>query len=131
MSSAIRGNTVTLSIGGDTIAESRDFSLSFDVSDIDVSSRDSNRWGEFLVGNVGWTISGGALYIASDVAKKIMLAQVSAASPTTFTAIVTIGSQTFTGSAVVTSLEISAPYEGAVEYSFSLKGSGALTISAS
>lgn len=131
MSSAIRGDTVTLTIGGDVIAESRDFSLSFDVGDIDVTSRDSSRTAEFLVGRYGWTISGNALYIAADVAKKVMLNQITAASPSAFGVIMTIGSQTFTGKAVVTSFEISAPYEGAAEYSFSLKGSGALTVSAS
>jgi predicted secreted protein len=130
-SAAIRGDTITLSIGGDLIGESRDFSLAFDVGDIDITSRDSSRTAEFLVGRYGWTISGNALYITSDVAKKVMLNQITAASPTTFTIILTIGSQTFTGSAVVTSFTINAPYESAADYSFTLKGSGALTISAS
>jgi len=120
-----------LTIGGDVIAESRDFSIAFDVADIDVTSRDSNRWGEFLIGNVGWTINGNALYIAADVAKKVMLTQITAASPSLYTAIITIGSQTFTGSAYITSLEITAAHAGVVEYSFTMKGSGALAISAS
>lgn len=131
MSSAIRGDTITLAMGGDLIAESRDFSLAFDVGDIDVTSRDSDRTAEFLVGRYGWTITGNALYITADVAKKVMLEQITAASPTAFTVIMTIGSQTFTGSAVVTSFTINAAYEGAAEYSFTLKGSGALAISAS
>ena len=131
MSSAIRGDTLTLTIGGDVIAESRDFSLAFDTGTLDTTSRDSDRTAEFIVGRYNWTITGNALYITADVAKKVMLDQITAASPTAFAVIVTIGSQTFTGSGVITSFEISAPYDGVVEYSFTIQGSGALTVSAS
>ena len=128
-SAAIRGDSITLSIHGDLIAEARDVSLSFDVGEIDVTSMDSNRWGEFLVGRVGWTVTGSGLYIISDVARQVMLEQVTAAVPALFTIILTVSTQTFTGTAVVTAFSLSANYDGAVESSFTLKGSGTLTIS--
>jgi predicted secreted protein len=130
-SSAIRGISVSLSIGGDIVGEARESTLAFDVADIDVTSRDTNRFGEFLIGNVGWTITGSGMYLIADVARKVMMAQAIAASPTVFTVILTIDTQTFTGSALCTSLSISGSYEGVVEYSYTLKGSGALTLSVS
>ncbi len=131
MSSAIRGDAVTLTMGGDLIGESKEFSIALDVAEIDVSSRDSSRWSESLVGRRSWTITGSGLYIAADVAKKIMVDHYTDLAPTNITVILTIGSQTFTGTALLSSLQISASHEGAVEYSFTLKGTGALTISAS
>ena len=130
-SSAIRGDAVTLSIGGDLIAESRDFAIAFDIAEIDVFSRDSSRWSESLPGRRGWTITGSGLYIAADVAKKVLVDYYTDLAPTNVSVVLTIGSQTFTGSAVLTSLEVSAGHEGAVEYSFTLKGTGELTVSAS
>jgi len=130
-SSAIRGISVSLSVGGDIVGEARESTLTFDVADLDVSSRDSSRWGEFLIGNVGWTITGSGMYLLADVARKVMMAQAIAASPAVFTVILTIDTQTFTGSALCTSLAVSASYEGVVEYSYTLKGSGALTLSVS
>ncbi len=130
-SSAIRGISVSLSVGGDIVGEARENTLTVNVADLDVSSRDSDRWGEFLIGNVDWTISGSGLYLLADVARKVMMAQATAASPTLFTVILTIDSQTFTGSGVVTSMSVSAAYEGVVEYSYTIKGSGALTLSVS
>jgi predicted secreted protein len=114
-SSAIRGISVSLSIGGDIVGEARESTLAFDVADIDVTSRDTNRFGEFLIGNVGWTITGSGMYLIADVARKVMMAQAIAASPTVFTVILTIDTQTFTGSALCTSLSISGSYEGVVE----------------
>ena len=130
-SSAIRGDSISLTIGGDVIAESRDFSIAFDVSEYDVTSRDSGRWTESLSGRGSWTISGNALYIDADLAKKYMLAQIIDTTPTNVECIMTIGSQTFTGDAMVTSLSVSAPYAGGAEYSFTLKGTGTLDLSAS
>jgi len=130
-SSAIRGISVSLSVGGDIVGEARESTLSFDIADLDVSSRDSNRWGEFLIGNVGWTITGSGMYLLADVARKIMMTQATAATPALFTVILTIDTQTFTGSGVVTSMAVSAAYEGVVEYSYTIKGSGALTLSVS
>jgi predicted secreted protein len=130
-SSAIEGRACTLKLEGDLIGESRDFSLSMTQADYDKTSRDSNRIGEYGVARRDWTITGSGLYIASDVAKKCLINHWSSASPTAITCVVTIGSQTFTGEAIVTDLSVDMPYEDAVGWSFTLKGTGALTISAS
>ncbi len=130
-SSAVEGRSCTLTLEGDALAESRDFSLQMDQADYDKTSRDSARWGEYGVARRDWSVSGGGLYIASDVARKCLVNHWSSASPAAITVVVTIGSQTFTGEAIITSLSVDLPYEDAVGWSFSLKGTGALTISAS
>jgi predicted secreted protein len=130
-SSAVEGRACTLTLEGDALAESRDFSLQMDQADYDKTSRDSARVGEYGVARRDWSVSGGGLYIASDVAKKCLINHWSAGSPAAITVLITIGTQTFTGEALVTSLSVDLPYEDAVGWSFSLKGTGALTVSAS
>jgi predicted secreted protein len=130
-SSATEGRACTLTLEGVLLGESRDFSLQMDQADYDKTSRDSNRIGEYGVARRDWSVSGAGLYIASDVAKKCLVNHWSAGSPATITVLVTIGTQTFTGEALVTSLSVDLPYEDAVGWSFSLKGTGALTPSAS
>jgi predicted secreted protein len=130
-SSAIEGRACTLKLEGDAWAESRDFSLSMPQATYDKTSRDSARWKESGTARREWSITGGGLYIDSDVAKKCLLNHYVNASPATITCLVTIGSQTFTGEAIVTDLSIDIPYEDGVGWSFTLDGTGARTISAS
>lgn len=130
-SSAAEGRACTLTLEGDALAESRDFSLSMTQADYDKTSRDSNRVGEYGVARRDWSVTGAGLYIASDVAKKCLVNHWSSASPAAITVLITIGSQTFTGEAIVTDLSVDMPYEDAVGWSFTLKGTGALTVSAS
>lgn len=130
-SSAVRGSSMTLTLEQDPLGESRDFSLAMDQGEIPVTSRDSSRWGEFLSGTRGWTITFDHLYITSDPAKKCILAHYEDGSPATLTVLITVASQTFTGEANLTSYTMNFPYEGAVEASGTLKGTGALTISVS
>ncbi len=130
-SSAVTGQAMTLTLEGDALAESRDFSLALNQAEIDVTSRDSSRWGEFLPGRREWTITFDHLYITSDVAKKVILAHYEDGSPAALTALITVGSQTFTGETIMTSFTLSLPYEGAVTASGTLKGTSTLTISVS
>lgn len=130
-SSALEGRACTLALEGDALAESRDFSLSMSQADYDKTSRDSNRVGEYGVARRDWTVSGSGLFILSDVAKKCLINHWSSASPAAITVLITISTQTFTGEAIVTDLSVDVPYEDAVGWSFTLKGTGALTVSAS
>lgn len=130
-STAVEGRLSILTIEGDPLGESRDFSLALDQAEIDVTSRDSARWGEFLPGRRGWTVSFSHLYITGDPAKKTVLAHYEDASPASLTVLVTQGTQTFTGEAIMTSFTLNAPYEGAVEASGTLHGTSTLTISVS
>lgn len=130
-STAVEGRLSLISIELDPLGESRDFSISFDQAEIDVTSRDSGRIGEYLPGRRGWTVTFSHLYITADPAKKTILANWEDASPTPLSVLITQGSQTFQGEGNLTSYSVNFPYEGAVEGSGTIKGTGALTISAS
>lgn len=128
---AISGQALTLSIGGDLLAGSRNFSISFSQATIDTTSRDDAFQGAYIAGRRDITIDVDALYVYSDVAKKILLTNVNSGSPAISAVLTMPDGATFTGSVIVTSLALAAPAEDAVTYTASLQVNGALTISAS
>jgi TP901-1 family phage major tail protein len=133
-SSAIKGKTLTMSIEGDAIGESRDFTIRFAIAQIDVSSRDSDDWGDYLTGRKEWSIDFTGLYIYNDISQKVFLNHVTEGSPSDIDVVITFpspDSKTLTGVAILTSYEISAPYEDAVTISGTLQGRGALEASTS
>jgi len=129
---ATSGQTMTLTIEGAALGESRSFAIHFSQGEIDATSRDSARWGEFLVGRREWTIDFEGLYIYNNVAKKVLQSHFTAALPTALTVILMMpDTATFTGECHLTSMDYDGPAEDAVTISGSLKGTGALTASVS
>jgi predicted secreted protein len=129
---AITGNLITLSIGGDAVAGSTSFSLSLNKATVDVTSRDDAFQTAFLNGRRDWTIDIDALYVYTDVAKKILWTEANSGAPASVSAVITMpDGATLTGTVLVTSFSLAMPAEDAVTYTCSLQGTGALTISAS
>ena len=128
---AVSGQSITLSIGGDLLAGSKNFTLSLNQATIDVTSRDDAFQAAFLAGRRDWTVDIDALYVHSDVAKKILLTNANTGAPSISAILTTADGATFTGSVIVTSLALAMPDEDAFTYTCSLQGTGALTISAS
>jgi predicted secreted protein len=129
---AITGNGITLSIGGDLIAGSTSFSLSANKATVDVTSRDDSFQAAFLNGRRDWTLDVDALYVYTDVAKKILMTEVLTGSPASISAVLTMpDGATLTGTVLCTSFSLSMPAEDAVTYTASFQGTGALTVSAS
>lgn len=129
---AISGNLITLSIGGDLIAGSTNFTLSANKATIDVTSRDDTFQAAFLNGRRDWTIDVEALYVYTDIAKKILMTEALTGSPASISAVITMpDGATFTGTVLCTSFSLNMPAEDAVTYSASFQGTGALTVSAS
>lgn len=129
---AVTGLNMTLSCEGDVLGGQRSVSVNFAQGTIDVSSRDSARWGEYLAGRRDWTIDFEALYIYDDVAKRVLQNHFTAGSPATISIIVTMPDGiTYTGEAILTSLNFNGPFEDALTASGSLQGTDALTPSAS
>lgn len=125
--SAVTGKNMTLSIEGDLVGEAQSFALHFSQSTIDVTSKDSDDWGDFLAGRKEWTIDFSGLYIYSDVAQKALVNHFVESTPTALTVIVTMpDGATFTGEAVLESMDFEGPAEEALTISGSLKGQGAL-----
>lgn len=127
------GVLVTLSIEGAALAESRDFTLTQNQEEIDLTNRDSGWWKESTPGLRDWVISGSGLYIYNDAARELLDWHWHDRTPAFLTIIITMadGTITKTGEAYVTSITYPGPHAGAAEISFSLRGTHALTISAS
>ena len=129
---AISGQGISLYIGGDLVAGSKAFAISFSEATIDVTSRDDAFQGAFLPGRRDWKLDIDALYVYTDVAKKIMLTGVNSGTLQPVTVLLTMpDGATFAGSATITSLALAMPDESVVTYKASLQGTGALTISVS
>ena len=131
-SSAVKGSNATVSFEGDALAECRNLVLHFTQQTIDVTSRDNNAWDDFLVGRRGWSVDFEGMYIYSDVGYKVLQNHYTDLSPAAITVVITMpDSKTFTGEAVLESMDLNMPYEDALTISGTLKGQGALTESTS
>lgn len=131
------GTDFTVSIVGTPnkkIGRTRDISFSLSASTIDVSSRDSGGWREVIGGQRSWTmsVSGITDYIegTGEATTKTLTTTLIARTAigfimgnTTLT-----GSQTYSGSGIITSFETSAPYEGEVEWTMEIEGNGPITL---
>lgn len=131
--SGVTGVLMTLSIEGQALAESQDFSLSQNQEEVDLTNRDSAWWKESTPGQRDWEISGGGLYIYNDAARQLLDWHWHDRTPSFLTIIVTMadGSVTKTGEAYITNITYEGPFAGAAAISFSIRGTHALTISAS
>ncbi|MCF0059936.1 phage tail protein [Dyadobacter chenwenxiniae] len=115
------------------IADSRDLTVSISVATIDVSTRDSLGWRELIGGQRSWTaqLSGVVDYtegtnevgVASLVELEVLRAPIDLLFGNTVT-----GSQTYAGKGIITSVETSAPYEDAVEWTASIEGTGPVVL---
>ena len=129
---AVLGKLMTLSIEGDLMAENQSFALHFAGTSVDVTSKDSDSWGDFIQGRKEWSIDFNGMYVYNDIAKKALQAHFIDGSPASLTVIVTMpDGATYRGEAVLESMDYDGPAEEALTISGSLKGRGALTASVS
>jgi len=132
MSSAVTGKSMTMSVEGALLAESQNFAIHFSANTIDVTNRDSSWHGEYLVGRDEWTVDFDGLFIYNDLAKKYLQYYWSDRTPATLTIVITMpDTSTYTGEAILTSLDYEGPFEDALKLSGSLQGTAVLTASAS
>jgi len=121
---------VTLSVDGDIMAHatSASFSISRDLRD--KTSKSSGGWQENLGGLMSWEMSGDAFIdiTATDVSMADCFTILTAADSTVTTTVVfTVGTNTYTGEAFVTSISADAGVEENATFSLSLTGSAVLT----
>ncbi len=131
-SSAVSGKTLVLTLEGDAMAETRNFTITMNQALIDVTSRDSSFWHENIVATRDWEVAFEGLYIYNDVAKKVLQNHFASQTPTAITALLTFpNAETLTGECRMVSMVYTGPYNEALTISGSLKGTGVLTQSAS
>lgn len=130
--SSVSGQGMTLTCEGDVLGGARSVTLSWAQATIDTTSADSSWWGEYIPGRRDVTIDVDALYIYTDIAKKVLQNHVCNQLPVTITCIVTMpDGATFTGEGIVTSLVYTGPHEDALTAAATIQITDGLTCSTS
>lgn len=125
----LNGTSLFIYVNGNAVAHSTSHSLTLSESLRSTASKDSAGWDTVLEGQRSWSMTGEGLvaldgaYTTDDLTTLITGRT---AVTLRFTTNVT-GDKYWTGSARLESLDVSSPMEDNVTYSFSFKGSGALT----
>ena len=127
MSTKVIGVDVLVKIGGNILGSQKDASLSVSAKEIDVSDKTTGGWDTFLVGNRAWEISCDCIALFDDTAQNATID--GALAGTAATVIFSHGSNVvYTGSAVISSVELTGPKDDVSTASFTLKGASALDI---
>jgi predicted secreted protein len=126
---ATSGTAVVIKVGTDTIAYGKTSSFKIGMSPIDISNKDSAGYKEIIGGQMSWSMDGDfVFYNGASYGFDSLFTALEARSLVTvsFTDGVT-GHTKYTGSAMITSLERSAPNEGEQTFKASFEGSAGLT----
>lgn len=125
----INGTLLKVYVNGTAIAHTTSAELSLTKNTRDSSSKDSGNWEDALYARGSWEVSGDFLQ-AEDAAYGFTDLFALIENETTVTLKLSsevTGDNYYTGSALLTSLNRSAPDQDNVSGSFSFKGSGALS----
>jgi len=129
---AVSGLATLFTVEGAYLGAARNYNFSGSQAMIDATSDDSSRWGEYLVGRREWTIDIDMLYIYDDPAQIYLEEHWTGANPTSLTIIWTMpDTRTYTGTALLTSYNLTSAYEDVITCSVSLQGSDGITTSTS
>lgn len=123
----ILGVDVLVSIGGSSIGSQRDATLTISGKEIDVSDKTTGGWDTFMVGNRSWEVTCESIALDTDTAFTAL--ETAMANGTTVAVVFDHGTgSTYSGDAVVTSLQLTGPKDDVSTASVTLKGASALTI---
>ncbi|EOR25018.1 antigen A [Niallia nealsonii AAU1] len=133
LNKAIAGKDILLSIWDTTgstllaVAGQQGLTINRDKDTIEVTSKDSEGWKQFLVGFKEWSIDNDGVYVRDHASHKKLKDLFDGDDP--FLIKVTnqkAKTDMFGGLALLTSYPIEAPYDDAVTYTISLQGTGPL-----
>lgn len=133
LNKAIAGKDILLSlwdVTGSTlmaIAGQQGLTINRDKDTIEVTSKDSDGWKQFVVGLKEWSIDNDGVYVRDHDSHKLLKSLFEADEP--FLVKVTnkkTQTDMFGGLALLTSYPLEAPFDDAVTYTVSLQGTGAL-----
>lgn len=128
--SKFNGSLIKILVGASAIEDLEECTLTIDGETIDVTTKDSNGWTERLHGVKSWSMAGSGIldWAATEGADEIYDDLVNGTTATfKFGGSAVSGHSEISGTGLYTNLEISAPKEDKVSFSFSIEGSGALT----
>ena len=120
---------VTLSVAGEVMAHATSASLSISRDLRDSTTKSSAGWQENLAGLLSWEMSGDAFIDVSATDASMadcfdIITDVTA--PIAIAAVFTVGTETYTGQAFITSLSADAGVEENATFSISLTGTSTL-----
>jgi len=124
---AILGNGGVVHVGAVAVAEIRDYSIE-QTSEVVASASMGDSWMTNQATQKSWTASFNAYWDADDAAQNALDVGASVAI-VFFPEGNSSGNATYTGTAIVNSVSQSSSYDGLIEASFSVTGTGALVIS--
>lgn len=110
-----------------TVAGSKKAVLTRKTSAIDTTTKDDNGDKSFLAGKREWTIAFDQLWVSGDAGQLDIQAAQAAGTKLTAKIQYGTGSDTYTGSCIVTDIAEDLPDSEAVTYTGTLQGIGALT----
>ena len=130
----INGKDLLLYVDGVAITHSTGCSISISGSTVPATTKDSAGWAESLAGTRSWSVSSDQnLALNATLGVEEIYAIFADTVQRTITAKFATSDATdrfFTGSARITSIDVSAENESVATYSISAEGTGALTLSA-
>lgn len=121
LNTAVDGQAVYEVLGGQ-----RGATLNRSVETIDITTKGSDSWKEFLPGIGEWSIDTDGLIVESNAAFSKLEECFMAREPLMIE-LTTPGNKTYKGNVYITDFPIELPYDDAVTYSVSLMGTGMLS----
>ncbi len=132
---ATAGKAAGLKVGANKIAEVSDCNLKVAGKTIDTTNFDSSEWDEFINGTKNWSIDFTANFKASDTNGQVaVMNNILTASQAPYAVTLQLtasAAPSFSGNVVTESFDISVPVADKISVKATLKGSGALTFTAS
>tara|TARA_R110000803_G_scaffold102638_9_gene170753 strand:- start:492 stop:905 length:414 start_codon:yes stop_codon:yes gene_type:complete len=125
----LNGTNLVIYVDGNAVGHATTHSITISDALRSITTKDSAGWEESLQGLRSWSLSGDGMtaldasYTVDDLTALIT----ARTSVTVRFSTNNSGDQYWTGSAILESLDMSSPLEDSVTYSFSLKGTAALT----
>lgn len=127
MAEGVAGFNCSLVAGSQTIGKGRDVSLDMSATEIDVTTRDSSGWKEFLQGLKEWGATVDQLWVPTDAGLQAL--RDAYLSGNELSVVFTDDDGWgFSGTAIVTGLGKPEPLDDAVALNVTLKGTGALSV---
>ena len=108
-----------------TIGLRRNWSLSNDLSTIDVSTAADAGFANFIAGIKQLTLDAEVLYDKTDATQDVV--RVAALAGTTVDVTANIDGEAFTGTGVISTWSVSVPHDDVISVSFSVQFQGAVT----
>jgi predicted secreted protein len=124
------GTLLSITIGGTAIELNTSVSLTTNTAEVECTNKDSGGFKEFLPGTKDWSMGGTSYvdYLATEGLDEALAAWLAGTSVAVVFTTGVVGDSNASGSAYFTNIEQTGELDGAAEWTFTLGGSGVLTL---